>query len=170
MVSQKFETWFVRPLNRSTCRTLQGVGLGGTLTNFSEIKKRIARLGELTADKEAGVLIQKYTKKERLLIDREIAKLEENFGGMSGVEQLPNALVVVDTRAESIAVTEAKHSGIPVVGIMNSDCDLSVVDHPIIGNDASRKSVTFFLERVMEAYQEGKKEGVPAAEKKEDTK
>ena len=160
----------IRDLVRETTESLNmpfvaGRWLGGTLTNFAEIKKRIQRLGSLTADKEAGVLAQKYTKKERLLIDREIIKLEESFGGMSGVEQLPQALVVVDTRAENIAVTEAQQTGIPVVGIMNSDCDLRMVDHPIIGNDASRKSVSFFLEKIAEAYQAGKKEGVKAPAK-----
>lgn len=132
-----------------------GRWLGGTLTNFAEIKKRLKRLAELTADREAGVLVQKYTKKERLLIDREITDLEEKFGGIAGLERVPDVLVVVDTRAEAIAVREANTLTIPVVGIMNSDCDRSVVSHPIIGNDASRESVQFFLKHIVEAYREG---------------
>lgn len=134
-----------------------GRWLGGTLTNFSEIKKRLKRLAELTSDRDAGVLVQKYTKKERVLIDREIADLEEKFGGIAELERVPDVLVAVDTRAEAIAVREAVAVGIPVVGIMNSDCDRSVVSHPIVGNDAARESVQFFLQQVVDAYREGTK-------------
>jgi small subunit ribosomal protein S2 len=134
-----------------------GRWLGGTLTNFTEIKKRIKRMLELTADKEAGTLAKKYTKKERVLIDREIARLEGNFSGLVSLEKLPDALVVIDTRHESIAAREAMALGIPVIGIMNSDCDLSLVTHPIVGNDASRESVKFFLDSIVEAYKEGTK-------------
>lgn len=134
-----------------------GRWLGGTLTNFSEIKKRIKRLAELTADRESGVLLKKYTKKERLLIDREIVELETNFGGLSSLERIPDALVVVDTRAEDIAVREARVVHIPVIGIMNSDCDFSAVTHPIVGNDATRESIRFFLDQITNAYREGAK-------------
>ncbi len=139
-----------------------GRWLGGTLTNFPEIKKRIKRMTELTTDREAGTLAKKYTKKEQLLIDREITRLEGNFLGLVTLEKLPDALVVVDTRKESIPVREAKALGIPVIGIMNSDCDFSLVSHPIVGNDASRESVKFFLDRIVEAYKEGMK-GMVAA-------
>jgi small subunit ribosomal protein S2 len=134
-----------------------GRWLGGTLTNFEEIKKRIKRMQELLGDRESGALAKKYTKKERLLLDREITELENNFGGISTLEKLPDALIVVDTRRESIAVAEAKVMGVPVVGIMNSDCDLSEVNYPIVGNDANRESVKFFLNQVVEAYREGTK-------------
>lgn len=141
-----------------------GRWLGGTLTNFPEIKKRIQRLAELSKDREMGVLAQKYTKKEQLLIGREIEKLEVNFGGMAGMERLPDALVVVDTRAEHIATEEARLLGIPVVGIMNSDCDRTLVTHPIVGNDASRASVQFFLAEAVQAYREGAKGAVAKSE------
>jgi small subunit ribosomal protein S2 len=134
-----------------------GRWLGGTLTNFVEIKKRVKRMLELTADKEAGNLAKKYTKKERLMIDREIVRLEEKFAGLATLEKLPDALIVVDTRAEAIPVAEANALGIPVVGVMNSDCDFSVVTYPIVGNDASQESVRFFLDRIVEAYREGAK-------------
>lgn len=140
-----------------------GRWLGGTLTNFVEIKKRIKRMVELMADREAGTLAKKYTKKERLLIDREIARLETNFTGLVSLEKLPDALVVVDTRKEEIAVSEARALGIPVIGIMNSDCDLSQVSHPVVGNDASRESVQFFLNHIVEAYREGQKGNVAKA-------
>jgi len=134
-----------------------GRWLGGTLTNFSEIKKRIKRMVELTTDRESGALAKKYTKRERVMIDREIDRLEGNFVGLVSMEKLPDALVVVDTRREFIPVREANNLGIPVIGILNSDSDLSVVTHPIIGNDASRTSVEFFLNSIVETLKEGRK-------------
>ncbi len=139
-----------------------GRWLGGTLSNFSEIKKRIARLAELTADRESGVLLKKYTKKERLLIDREIAKLERNFGGISSLTRVPDALFIVDTRHENIAVAEARGLKVPVIGVVNSDCDRSLVNYPIPGNDASADSVRFFVEKVVAAFKEGRKASAPA--------
>jgi small subunit ribosomal protein S2 len=141
-----------------------GRWLGGTLSNFTEIKKRMNRMKELIEERDSGASVAKYTKKERLMIDREIARLEENFSGLSTMERVPDALVVVDTRREDNAVKEARGLGVPVVGIMNSDCDLGLVTHPIVGNDASRESVQFFLESITRAYQEGHAAGVPKAE------
>ncbi|MES2014237.1 MAG: 30S ribosomal protein S2 [Patescibacteria group bacterium] len=139
-----------------------GRWLGGTLTNFNEIKRRIKRMQELTVERDTGASAKKYTKKERVLFDREIARLEENFLGLNAMEKLPDALVVIDTRHESIAVAEAATLGIPVVGIMNSDCDFSAVSYPVVGNDASKESVSFFLAQITEAYREGMKGRVPA--------
>ncbi len=133
-----------------------GRWLGGTLSNFPEIKKRVQRMKELVDARDAGTLAQKYTKKERLMIDREIIRLEENFSGIAAMADLPHVLVIVDTRHEDNAVKEARGLGIPVIGIANSDCDLSLVSHPIIGNDASRESVQFFLGEIQRAYQEGR--------------
>ena len=157
----------VRDLVRDAAGSIEmpyvaGRWLGGTLTNFPEIKKRIQRLQTLNDDKEAGVLERKYTKKERVLLGREIDRLEERIGGLAGMERVPDALVVVDTRAEEIAVHEAKNLGIPVIGIMNSDCDRGQVSHPLIGNDAARESVGFFLDSVISAYRDGMK-GAPSA-------
>lgn len=132
-----------------------GRWIGGTLTNFAQMRKRVKRLQELTEERDTGASAKKYTKKERVLIDREIARLETNFLGVANLEKLPDALVVIDTRHESIAVAEAAVLGVPIVGIMNSDCDLSLISYPIVGNDASKESVTFFLERIVEAYREG---------------
>jgi small subunit ribosomal protein S2 len=142
---------------------VSGRWLGGTLTNFPEIQKRVKRMQELTGDREAGTLAKKYTKKERLMIDREITRLEEKFFGIATMEKLPDVLLIVDTRYESIAVAEAAELGIPVVGIMNSDCDLSQVAYPIVGNDASQDAVKFFLDSVVEAYREGMKGAVALA-------
>lgn len=143
-----------------------GRWIGGTLTNFAEIQKRVKHLQQLLSDREAGTLAKKYTKKERVMIDREISRLEEKFSGIVGMDKLPGALLVVDTRHEAIPVSEANMLGIPVVGIMNSDCDFSQVTHPIVGNDASQESVAFFLNEIVNAYKEGAKGHVapPGAE------
>lgn len=133
-----------------------GRWLGGTLSNFTEIKKRMNRMKELLDEKESGTSAKKYTKKERLMIDREIARLEENFTGLVQLEKIPDAVVIVDTKREDNAVKEARGLGIPVVGIMNSDCDLSLVSHPVVGNDASRESVEYFLKEIVRAYETGR--------------
>lgn len=160
----------MKELVKETAETLSmpyiaGRWLGGTLTNFSEIKRRIKRMQELTGERDTGASAKKYTKKERVLFDREINRLEENFLGLNHMEKLPDALVVVDTRHESIAVSEASALNIPVVGIMNSDCDLSAAEYPIVGNDASKDTVAFFLSRIVEAYREGTKGKIVSAEK-----
>lgn len=133
-----------------------GRWIGGSLTNFSEIKKRINKFLNLKEQKEKGELT-KYTKKERLLIDRDIEDLGRKFGGLVLMKELPAALFVVDSKEEAIAVTEARAMGIPVIAISNSDCNLEEVDHPIPGNDASLSSVKFFVSKIVEAYKEGQK-------------
>lgn len=128
--------------------------IGGTLTNFPEIRKRVEKLESLVSQKEKGELV-KYTKKERLLIDREINKLREFFFGLSVMKNLPSALFVVDSKKESIAVKEAKTMGIPVISLSGTDNNLNEVDFPIPGNDASRTSIEFFLQKIAEAYKAG---------------
>ena len=133
-----------------------GRWLGGTVSNFTEIKKRIQRMKDLVDERERGVLAQKYTKKERLLLDREIIRLEENFSGIQNLEKMPDAFVIVDTKRENNAVLEARGLGIPIVGIANSDCDISLISHPIVANDASRDSVSYILGEIASAYAEGR--------------
>ncbi len=136
--------------------------IGGTLTNFPEIRKRVDKLEMLTSQKEKGELM-KYTKKERLLIDREIAKLHEFFFGISVMKHMPAVVFVVDAKKESIAVKEAHTMGIPVVALCGSDNSLSEVEYAIPANDASRTSIEFFLKKVADAYKAGlltKEEGV----------
>lgn len=130
-----------------------GRWIGGTLTNWSEIKKRLARLEEHVSMRESGQLA-KFTKRERLLIDREIVDLESMFGGLRGMQKLPDALVVVDPRAEKGAVDEASQLNIPVVAFLNSDCDASEIQYPIPGNDASAAAVALVLDEVSKAYLE----------------
>jgi small subunit ribosomal protein S2 len=136
--------------------------IGGMLTNFSEIKKRINRLEALTSEKESGELERKYTKKERVVIGREIDKLSFNFLGISKMQKLPDLMLVVDPRHDAIAVTEAKERNIPVVSIMSSDCDASLVDYPVIANDTLQTSVDFMLSELTASYAEGKSAYVPA--------
>ncbi len=130
--------------------------IGGSLTNFPEIRKRINRMEDLTSQKEKGELA-KYTKKERLLIDKEIAKLQEKFSGISSLKSLPQAMFVVDPRREHIAVAEANRMKIPVIALASSDCNLSSIEAPIPANDATIKSIRFFTERIASAFQQGKK-------------
>jgi small subunit ribosomal protein S2 len=133
-----------------------GRWIGGTLTNFKNIRKRIERLQKLMSERESGEH-GKYTKKERVLIDRDIDKLIMRFGGLVTMADLPGALFIVDTRHEHTAVLEAKQLGIPVIGLSSSDCDFSLVQYPIPGNDTSIKSIKLIVEDIAEAYLEGKK-------------
>ncbi len=132
--------------------------VGGILTNFSEIKKRLARLEELRAAKLSGDLQKKYTKKEQLLIGREVAKMEDLFSGIVSLKGLPEALFIVDPKKEISAVREAQRLGIPVVALGNTDCDITLVDYPILGNDASRASIDFIVKHLAEAYKAGRKD------------
>ncbi len=141
---------------------VSGRWIGGTLTNFANIRARIDKMLDLIQKREKGELI-KYTKKERLLIDREVLKLQEMFGGLVSLKGMPGAMFVIDPGKEALAVTEAKKEGVPVIALASSDCDLSKVDYMIPGNDASRQSIAFFVERIVAAYQSGKTIPPPAS-------
>jgi small subunit ribosomal protein S2 len=130
-----------------------GRWIGGTLTNFKEIRKRIEKFESRNAEKEKGELA-KYTKKERLLIDREIAKLEVMFGGIVSMKDKPGAMIVIDPKKEAIAVEEARQTGVPVVALASSDCDLSLVAYPVPGNDTQKASIAFFLNEASKAFGE----------------
>ncbi len=136
--------------------------IGGSLTNFGEIKRRLNRLDELTDMREKGELA-KFTKKERLLIDREITELEGMFGGLKGMTRNPDALFVIDPKQESIAVAEANQLNIPVIALMNSDCDRALVSHPIPGNDAAREVIQYVLGEVADTYEKSLAPIAPAA-------
>lgn len=128
--------------------------VGGTLTNFSEIKKRITKLLDLRDQKEKGEF-DKYTKKEKLLINKEMEDMTRNFQGLTGINRTPDLVFVVDPKKEHIAVTEARKMKIPIVALLNSDCNLKDVEYPIVANDASVSSITFFLSKIKEAYLSG---------------
>lgn len=131
---------------------VSGRWIGGTLTNFSEIGKRLSRLTELSTMREKGELA-KFTKLERLHIDREIADLESMFGGLKGMTKLPDALFVVDPKKEAGAVEEARQHKIPVVALLNSDCDLKGIQYPIPANDAAVQSIGYVLDEVAKTYE-----------------
>jgi small subunit ribosomal protein S2 len=132
-----------------------GRWIGGTLTNFTEIRKRIDHYTKLLSQKEKGELV-KYKKKERLLIDREIAKLEERFSGIVSMDKKPAALFIIDADKEHIAREEALQTGVPIISLANTDCDYSKIDYVIPGNDSSVDSIKFFLNEVVESYKSGK--------------
>jgi small subunit ribosomal protein S2 len=139
-----------------------GRWIGGTLTNYKNIRTRLDLLERLSGERDRGEL-GKYTKKERLMIDRRIDKLISRFGGIAHMAALPAALFVVDTRHEHIAVREANQLNIPVVGLASSDCDFSVIQYPIPGNDTSVRSVRTVSDAISESYQDGKRVA-PAAQ------
>ena len=113
--------------------------VGGALTNFSEIKKRISKLLDMREQKEKGAF-EKYTKKEKLLIDREMEDMTRNFQGLTGISKNPDAVFVVDPKKEHIAVSEAKKLGLPVFAVLNTDCNLKEIDYPLL-----RVSLSFWI-------------------------
>lgn len=130
--------------------------VGGMITNWGEIKKRINRLFELINMGESGELERKYTKKERVILNREREKLVFNFGGIRSLEKTPDMLVIVDPRHDKLAVAEAREKSIPVIGIMSSDNNAKLVDYPVVLNDTLRASVNLALDELIAAYKEGK--------------
>ncbi len=121
--------------------------LGGTLTNRRELKGRVERLITLTEQSEKGELVYQ-TKKEKLMLEREIEKLEKKFGGIKKMGRLPAALFVIDPKKEYIAVDEAIQMNIPVIALANTDCDVSIINYPIVANDTNLSSITYFTKKV----------------------
>ena len=131
--------------------------MGGFLTNFEEIKKRIKLLKDLKEQKTKGEL-SKYTKKEQLLLDRKMDKLQMDFEGVMDLVKLPDAVFVVDSVSDNIAVKEANRLGIKVVALADSNCNVSEIDYPVPGNDDAIKSIKILVTAIANAYGEGKKE------------
>jgi small subunit ribosomal protein S2 len=136
--------------------------LGGTLTNFVTIRKRIQRLLELEEWETSGYL-ERLTKKEAALLMKEKEKLEKYFVGIKGMQSLPDALFIVDPRKERIAILEARRLGIPVVAIVDTNCDPDEVDVIIPGNDDAIRSVKLISGKMADAVLEGK-QGVQVQE------
>src|SRR5438874_13480141 len=128
--------------------------LGGMLTNFQTISGRLARLRELREMERSGAF-EFLPKKEVLRLRNEKEKLERNLGGVQDLERLPDAIFVIDTKKEHIAVTEARKLGIPVVAIVDSNCDPDEVDYVIPGNDDAIRACTVITRVVADAIQEG---------------
>lgn len=141
--------------------------LGGTLTNFDQIRNSIKKLADMKKKKEEGEY-KKYTKKERVLIDREIDRLERFFGGMSGINEKPDILIVVDTKKEAGTVKEAAKEGVEVVGIVDSNSDPTLVDYPIPMNDDATKAIDYVLDLFAKAIMEGKKKVKKTTKKPEE--
>ena len=129
--------------------------LGGILTNWEEIKKRLTRLAEMKQKRASGEYA-KYTKKENLLIDRDIAKMERFLGGLAGMEKLPDAMFIVDTHKEIAAVREARLKGVTLVGMVDTNADPTAMTYVIPVNDDAVRSVKLVVEKIAEAYAAGK--------------
>lgn len=129
--------------------------LGGMLTNFRTIKTRIARLKELQAMFEDGTTDQ-YTKKEVILMKRELEKLEKNLGGIADMKQLPGAIFIIDSKKEEIAVSEARKLNIPVIATVDTNCDPDLIDFPIPANDDAIRAVKLLASKMADAVLEGR--------------
>src|SRR3989344_3184261 len=138
--------------------------MGGFLTNFEQIQKNIKRLKEYLEQKEKGQL-SKYTKKEQLLLERKMSKLQKDFAGAMNLDKLPDAIFVVDAVSDNIAIREAQRLNVKVVAIADSNSDPTEIDYPIPGNDDAIKSIKILVGAVALAYAEGKKEAGKVAEK-----
>jgi len=129
--------------------------LGGTLTNFSTIKKSVRHLENLEKMVLDGT-VEKLTKKERLQVEREIDKMKKVFAGIQEMKKIPGAVFVVDIKKEEIAIREAKKLRVPIFAIVDTNCDPTQVDFPIPGNDDSTKSVTVIARVIADAILEGR--------------
>jgi len=129
--------------------------LGGTLTNFETIKKSVRKLKDYEQMKEDGEL-EKFTKKERVLKEREYIKLEAAFGGIKNMNHLPGLVFVVDAKKESIAVAEASRLGIPIIAMVDTNADPDPVDFPIAANDDAIKSIRLITHEISGAVNEAK--------------
>lgn len=132
--------------------------IGGTMTNFKQIRSRIDRLIDLK-DQEAKGELSKYTKKERGVIAKEVKDLERYFASLVTLSRLPGAIFVVDPKKETIAVAEAVKVKVPVIALANSDCNIEDITYPLVANDAQLKVIDFFAREIAEAHKEGLREG-----------
>ncbi len=131
--------------------------LGGTITNFDVIKKKMKRLVDLTRKREQGEL-NHYTKKERLLIDREIEKLQNSVGGLVGMRSIPAALVVIDAKREKTAIKEAHNANSKIIGLVDTNTNPEKIDIVIPGNDDAIKSIAIIVKALADAVEAGYKE------------
>ena len=142
--------------------------LGGMLTNYKTIRSSIKRLEDLSRQREDGTF-QKLTKKEGLKIQREIDKLTKSIGGITDMGGLPDALFVVDVKREMIAVSEASKMGIPIVGIVDTNCNPDGIDYLIPGNDDATRSIFLFTRAVSDTCLEGSELATGLKPENEDT-
>jgi small subunit ribosomal protein S2 len=129
--------------------------LGGMLTNFQTISKRVGKMKDYARMRDSGEF-EAMPKKEALLINRELVKLERNLGGIRDMEKLPDAIFVLDTKKEHIAVTEARKIGVPIVAVVDTNCDPDLVDYAIPGNDDAIRAGQLMCRVISDAVQEGR--------------
>jgi small subunit ribosomal protein S2 len=139
-----------------------GRWLGGTLTNFETIRKNIDRLKRLEANEEDGTLA-KYTKKEQLTITREKDRLTKLYSGIKDMGRLPTMVFVIDPRRETIAVKEANRLNIPVIGLVDTNCDPDPINYVVPGNDDAIRSIRLMTAAVADAIIEGRGEATEGA-------
>jgi len=140
--------------------------LGGTLTNFKTILARVNYMKKLEGDKLTGKL-EKYTKKERLNIEREMAKLNRLFSGLELMEKLPGVVVIFDLKNHEVVAAETKRMKIPTIAVSNTNGDPDIVDHPIISNDKNPESIRFIAEYLSKAIEDGREEALKIAKANE---
>ena len=128
--------------------------MGGGLTNFTTIKSSLAKYRKFLKMDQEGEL-EKLPGKEEAAIRRQMSRMNRNFEGMLGVAELPAAVFIIDTKNEEIAVTEAKRLGIPVIGLVDTNSDPTMLDYPIPGNDDAVKSIRIIVDTILEAAQSG---------------
>jgi small subunit ribosomal protein S2 len=138
------------------CPYVNGRWLGGTLTNFEQIRRSVDSLASLEAELETAKE-EGYTKKERLLLERKIEKLNKSFGGIISLKDKPDLMVIVDTHREKGAVVEADKEGIETIGIVDSNADPTKVDYVVPMNDDASKAIDYVLDLFSQAIMEGKK-------------
>lgn len=132
--------------------------LGGMLTNFKTVKTSIKRLKEMQVQQEAG--LDGMSKKEQLMFARELAKLENDIGGIQDMNTLPDAIFVIDVGYHKITVAEAKKLGIPIIGVVDSNHNPEGIDYIVPGNDDSAKAVTLYARAIADAILEGRANAV----------
>lgn len=133
--------------------------LGGTLTNFATVRKSIKKLQKLEDSKIDGSYLQ-VSKKERSSIDKEIAKLNKNLSGIRKMDRLPGALFIIDAKKEEIAIREARKISIPVVALVDTNCDPDMIDYVIPGNDDALKAVSLITSLLTESIMDGRNQFV----------
>lgn len=143
--------------------------VGGLLTNFTELEKNLKKLKDLREETTDEEKKSKYTKKELNNFAKEIDRLEQFYGGLSGLTKIPEALFIIDSRLEDLAVKEARRMNVQAVAIVDTNADPFVIDYPIPANDDAVGSIDFILSHILEAWKEGK-EVAKKAQLKQDQK
>ncbi|MHB1224387.1 MAG: 30S ribosomal protein S2 [Gemmatimonadaceae bacterium] len=142
--------------------------LGGLMTNFQTVKKQLRRLKELESGSEEGGDFSNYTKKERLMLGRQRDKLSKNLSGIKNLTRVPGLMIVVDSKKERIAVSEANKLGIPIVAIVDTNADPDLITVPIAGNDDAIRSVELITHALADTIVEARHEA-PGREESEDS-